>query len=41
MESKDIDNIIELIEPVLSYNEKNTHMYGAIPYEYDDMKKVM
>ena len=40
-ETKVICNIIELSEPVLHHNEKDTSMYGNITEECDDVKKVM
>ena len=40
-ETKVIDNIIEVREPVLHHNEKDTPMYGAITEERDDVKKVV
>ena len=36
-----IDNIFEVIEPVLHRSEKATPMYGAIPEEFYDLKKLM
>ena len=41
VEEKAIDNIIEVIEPLLSQNEKDKPMYGTITEECDDVKKVM
>ena len=38
---KVIYNILEIREPVLYHNKKDTHIYGAIPEECDDLKKVM
>ena len=36
-----IYNIIEVIEPVLYNNEKDTPTYVEITKEFDDVKKVM
>ena len=41
VEEKAIDNIIEVIEPLLSQNEKEKPMYGTITEKCDDVKKVM
>ena len=40
-ETKVIDNIVEWCEPVLYHNEKDTPIYGEIPEECDNVKKVM
>ena len=40
-ETKVIDNIIEVCEPVLHHNDNNTPMYGSIAEGFYDMKKVM
>ena len=41
VEEKAIDNIIEVIEPLLSQNEKDKPMYGTITEECDYVKKLM
>ena len=38
---KVIDNIVEVCEPVLHQNEKDTPMNVTIPEECDDMNKLM
>ena len=39
--AKMVDSIVEVLEPVLYHNEKDTHMYVAIPEECGDVKKFM
>ena len=41
MEVKVIDNIIEVLEPVLYHNDNDTPMYGAIKEGCGGAKKVM
>ena len=38
---KVIFNIIELHEHVLYYNDMDKPMYGTIPEEYEDVKRVV
>ena len=39
--AKMVDSIVEVLEPVLYHNEKDTPMYGDNTEEYYDAKKVM
>ena len=39
--AKMVDSIVEVLEPVLYHNEKDTPMYVAIPEECGDVKKFM
>ena len=40
-ETKFIDNIIKVREPVLYHNKKYAPLYGAVPDECDYVNKVM
>ena len=39
-EVKMIDNNIEVVEPVLYHNDKDTPMYGAVTEKCDNAKKM-
>ena len=36
-----VDKKMEVIKPILSHNEEDIPMYGAIPEEWNDVKKLM